>query len=538
MRTRLEDTLPMPPSPLRARLAVRTLTLVGALALASCTDPQQGTLPPTGPALDIVPVASRDTATLVVGTTLQLSAELVNPRGHGFEHKKERYEWASSAPEVASVDGGGMVTAVAPGEAWVTVEHKGAADSVRVTVVLPAEARALWVNRFEWGATLGPVGGTAKIVEILDRAKAANFNIVYLQVRGEADAYYRSEIEPCTFRLCGTLGNGQPGWDPLEVAVREAHARGIQLHAWLNAFTAWSSPASGTAAYCARVVESAPGAPRHVLKEHPEWVVVSNTGVVGTCVNSTAVEYIYLSPGIPEVRTHLARVAADIARRYDVDGIHLDRIRYPGNTWSYDAPSLAAFRELTGRAPTSTADPAWQQFRRDQVTAAVRETRDSLAAVGRRVALSAAVWPIYQDLWRWNSSQGYSQYYQDPSGWTAAGYLDVAVPMLYPPTAASTNYNIKPVYCQFTDWACLVDDHLARIAPSGRHVYAGVGANRTPDELHRQIAAGRAKGVQGFSVYAWTAVSAPIPASGGATMLDLLAAGAFKEATRVPELAF
>jgi uncharacterized lipoprotein YddW (UPF0748 family) len=512
-------------SPLfRSRAAAAALALFGAAALASCADRGSPLTAPDGLRLDIVPVASRDTATLTINTTLQLSAELANPQGHGFEHKKERYEWASSDDAVATVDGGGLVSAIAPGQAWVTVTHKGAADSVRITVVLPEEARALWVNRFEWGANLGPVGGTAMIVKIMDQAKQANLNVVYFQVRGQGDAYYPSELEPCAVSLCGSLGNGQPSWDPLEVAVREAHARGMELHAWINAFTGWASPNPVNPTYCALLKESKPGNPRHMLLEHPEWAMVSSANVVFTCANSQAYEYAYVSPGIPGVRTHLARVAADITRRYAVDGVHLDRIRYPSNFLSYDPISVAAFGRRAG-----SADPAWVAWRQEAVNQAVKETHDSINAVRPQAVLSAAVWSIYDRFkWGWPSSTGLQQYFQDTRAWTSGGYLDVAVPMTY--------FNINANYCSYTannpDWACLLDDHLQGITEaSGRHVYIGIGVNRSLAEVEKQILLGREKGVKGFALYSYNEMNSR-------DRFRLLGEGLFKQPTRVPERAY
>src|SRR3712207_5709182 len=122
----------------------------------------------------------------------------------------------------------------------------------------PVEARAIWVNRFEYNSP-------EDIREIIDRVASANFNVVYFQARGQGDAYYRSDIEPCAIRLCGRLGNGSPPYDPLEIAVREGHARGIQVHAWVNAFAGWASPKENNAAFCALLVESRPGSPRHKI---------------------------------------------------------------------------------------------------------------------------------------------------------------------------------------------------------------------------------------------------------------------------------
>ncbi|HEV3485145.1 MAG TPA: family 10 glycosylhydrolase, partial [Vicinamibacterales bacterium] len=251
-----------------------------------------------------------------------------------------------------------------------------------------AEGRAIWVNRFEYSSA-------ADIERIIAQAASANFNVVYFQVRGQGDAYYRSNLEPCAIRLCGTLGNGTPPFDPLEIAIREAHARGIQLHAWLNALTGWASPRANNTAYCALLVESRPGSPRHMLLAHPEWVMTARDGTPMDCYTSQEPEYAYVSPGIAAVRSHLARVAADVVRRYPVDGVHLDRIRYPGPAWSYDEPSLAAFRARYGRTPSGGADPDWNRFRKEQIDATVRAVFDSVTAVRPAVSLSAAVWPIH-----------------------------------------------------------------------------------------------------------------------------------------------
>ncbi|HZJ00224.1 MAG TPA: family 10 glycosylhydrolase, partial [Gemmatimonadaceae bacterium] len=91
------------------------------------------------------------------------------------------------------------------------------------------EARALWVTRFDYDSE-------AKIARIMETAARAHFNIIYFQARAAGDAYYRSSIEPCAQLLCGKLG-GTPTYDPLEVAVREGHRRGLQVHAYLNALT-------------------------------------------------------------------------------------------------------------------------------------------------------------------------------------------------------------------------------------------------------------------------------------------------------------
>lgn len=364
------------------------------------------------------------------------------------------------------------------------------------------EARALWVTRFEYDSP-------ARIAQIMAHAAQGKFNIVYFQVRGAGDAFYASEIEPCAISLCGRLG-GTPIWDPLAVAIREAHVRGIELHAWLNALSGWGS---GSAAACQRLTPSPAGSPHHMLIAWPEWVVVDAQRRPQPCPN--AEEYLWVSPGYAAARSHLARVAADIVRRYDVDGIHLDRIRYPGMPWSHDPPSLTGF----GLDPAGNGS-AWASYRRSLVTLTVRETADSVRAVRQGVALSAAVWGIDRDLWGWRSSQGYSQYFQDPTTWATDGSLDVAVPMTY--------FTVAATYCAYADWACLLDDHLRRIqSAAGRQLYIGISAAKGAAEVEKQIRLARERGAAGVSIYSYSSANAQ-------NLWSILGGGLFAETAPVP----
>jgi uncharacterized lipoprotein YddW (UPF0748 family) len=367
-----------------------------------------------------------------------------------------------------------------------------------------AEGRALWVTRFDYDSE-------AKIAYIMETASRAHFNIIYFQARAAGDAYYRSNIEPCAALLCGTLG-GTPSYDPLEVAVREGHRRGLQVHAYLNALT---GEAAGIEGQCRSLSEPAPGHPRHMLLDHPEWAMSDRSGHRLPCPNGE--EYVWLSPGFPEVRTRLARVAADIARRYDVDGIHLDRIRYPGTAWSYDAPSLAEF----GRDPT--VHPAeWLAYRTGLVSRMVKETYDSVTAVKPTLVLSAAVWGVYDDKWNWKTQRGLEDLMQDPRAWAKNGYLDVLVPMTY--------FRIKPVLCAHADWTCLLFDHVeGGERRTGRQMYIGIDASKGADQIVKQIMLARAGGATGMAVFSFSAADR-------AGVWPLLTVGVFAEQAAVPPM--
>jgi uncharacterized lipoprotein YddW (UPF0748 family) len=367
-----------------------------------------------------------------------------------------------------------------------------------------AEGRALWVTRFDYNSE-------AKIAYIMETAARAHFNIIYFQARAAGDAYYRSRIEPCAALLCGTLG-GTPSYDPLEVAVREGHRRGLQVHAYLNALT---GQAAGIEGQCRRIPEPVAGNPRHMLLDHPEWAMSDARGHRLPCPNGEM--YVWLSPGYPEVRTRLATVAADIARRYDVDGIHLDRIRYPGTAWSYDAPSLAEF----GRDPT--AHPAeWLAYRTDLVNRMVKETYDSITAVKPSLVLSAAVWGVYDDKWNWKTRRGLGDLMQDSRTWAKSGYLDVLVPMTY--------FLIKPVLCANADWTCLLFDHVeGGERRTGRQMYIGIDASKGADQIVKQIRVAREVGATGMAVFSFSAADR-------AGVWPLLSAGVFAQQAAVPPM--
>ena len=416
------------------------------------------------------------------------------------------------------------------GEGVLTASVEGVTGEAAVTVTNPVEARALWVTRFEY--TGAAAVDFPKIAQIFQKAASARFNVVYFQVRTSGDALYFSDIEPCSPRMCGRLGGPRPAQDPLEVALREAAKYGIEVHAWLNAYTGFIA---GSATACNQFIASTPS---NWLKAHPEWSVSSKnftTGAITRQVDNCATtsEYMWVSPGVPQVRAQLATVSADIARRYGplgLKGIHLDRIRYPANNVSYDPATQEAFRQATGALPASNAQASWLNFRRGLVNQGVREVYDAVRAVDPSMVLSAAVFPGYQPRTGWSAQWSYTDLFQDPQAWAQGGYLDVEVPMNYPATATSASWTVK-AYCSNTDWTCVMDDHIQRIErQSGRQVYVGVGAIAGWAEMKRQIDLAHDRAITGMSVYSFSQVDA-IP-NGWAQ----LAAGPFKNPATIPAM--
>ena len=145
----------------------------------------------------------------------------------------------------------------------------------------------------------------AELLTLLDKAVALRLNALVLQVRPSCDALYASKLEPWTEYLTGTMGRApEPYYDPLALAVAEAHRRGLELHAWFNPFRARHTSAKSAIAAS------------HISKTRPE--LVRKYGSL-----------LWLDPGEAAVQEHALRVILDVTRRYEVDGVHLDDYFYP-----------------------------------------------------------------------------------------------------------------------------------------------------------------------------------------------------------------
>ncbi|MEA3345303.1 MAG: family 10 glycosylhydrolase, partial [Chloroflexota bacterium] len=275
------------------------------------------------------------------------------------------------------------------------------------------EVRALWVTRYGYSSP-------EDVARIVERAAYAHFNTILFQVRGQSDAYYQSQHEPWAARLTGTITEtlGQdPGWDPLAVALDEVQPRGLQLHAWINVYPAWvgTSPPP---------TDTSPLHMYHVLTAvyTDTWRQWDEHGPMP--LNPS---YLWASPAVTLTVEPIISVCQDIVGRYDVDGLHLDHIRYAGPGYSHDPVSQARFSETLAISPTIT----WEDWQRAQVTELVDRIYREVISPRSDVMLTAAVWPIYQDRWDWIKYDGYDGYYQDSQGWMQEGQIDGIAPMLY-----------------------------------------------------------------------------------------------------------
>jgi uncharacterized lipoprotein YddW (UPF0748 family) len=268
---------------------------------------------------------------------------------------------------------------------------------------------------------------------LIARAKLMGVRGLLVQVVGRGDAWYRSDRLPAPEALHGS------GRDPLGELLPLAHAAGLEVHAWVNCCLVWSAPQK-------------PRDPRHVLNAHPDWVARLADGRPMTRLTARQreklhVEGVFLSPAHPGVRLWLAENIKELVSRYPVDGVHLDYIRQPGIAIGFDPNSRARFALQSGFDPMMIRHRPWTErvaldsvvtaFQQDQVTAIVREVRDSLEAVRPGLPLSAAVLA--------DTSEALRGRKQPWLRWLRDGLLDRAFLMCYAPAVPTVLAQLSAV---------------------------------------------------------------------------------------------
>jgi uncharacterized lipoprotein YddW (UPF0748 family) len=351
------------------------------------------------------------------------------------------------------------------------------ADADAAASPAPAERpfEYLWVVRT---ALLTP----ASAESVVARASAMGARGLLVQAVGRGDAYYRSDLLPRPEPLA------LDGFDPLGHLLPLAHAAGLEVHAWVNCMLVWSGPRP-------------PRDPRHVVNAHPEWVARLRDGRRMSDVSAAqrarlGVEGVFLAPGHPAVRTWMARVAGEVAARYPVDGVHLDYIRQPGVDTGYDPTTRARFAMAHGADPARFAglppaerarlDSLWRAFQAEQVTAAVREVRDTLARARPGLALTAAVLA--------DTGAARGPYAQPWGDWLEARLLDRVFVMCYAPEVQT------------------VLDQLVGLA--GRHglterVVPGIAVyNTSPSLAAAKLKGARTLGFPALALYSYDSLTA------------------------------
>ena len=350
--------------------------------------------------------------------------------------------------------------------------------------------RAVWVSYLEWQQMdfSTEAAFQAQTEQMLDKIAALGATVVLAQVRPFADALYPSAYFPLSHLCTGQQGQAL-GFDPLEIWVTTAHARGLQLEAWVNPYRVRQGQ---TPALCAQ----SPAA------LHPDWVKTTDTGC-------------YFDPANPAVRQYIADALGELCQNYAVDGVHFDDYFYPTTDPAFDADDYAA-------AQTSLTLAQW---RTENVNALMQLCWQTVHGCGRRFGVAPAGDP----------AQCAATQYSDAALWLRQpGYADYVMPQLYwglqYTKNGDTSHSLTRLAAQ---WAAL--PRSGEVA-----LYAGLGAYRigagdgsdTPGEwqtghaLADQWRALQGAGILGGGLYRYDSLfnGQPLPAQETAALTRLWAA--------------
>jgi uncharacterized lipoprotein YddW (UPF0748 family) len=363
--------------------------------------------------------------------------------------------------------------------------------------LLAQEFRAAWADVFHAG-----MGSQTEVNNIVSALVTGHYNALVVQVVGYMDsgssshgAQYKSTILPWSTRVTASF-------DPLAYLCTQAHANGIEVHAWLGG--------SGGGPY--RVSNSWPPAGNATLAAHPEWFMVARTNSEGGVVmpyhytsGSSTYNYVLLDMGSPDAQEYLVSIVKELVTNYPIDGINWDDeidtsqyspmgMCFPAyNTTVYTNSGLARYRRNTGYVGTPSAtDAAYNDYRRRfknelmaRVQAEIQSIKTNPRQPLRHTSAALAYSPVPGSC-DFTTSTPYT-YYCDWAGMLQHGWVDAVIPQTY---SSST----------FSTWA----DRIAACWQYNRQVFPGIGAYLNTDATTAsQIAYTRSKGLKGNSIYSY-----------------------------------
>jgi len=343
------------------------------------------------------------------------------------------------------------------------------------------ETRCLWIVR-------GSMYTKSTIDSALVYAYQSNYDIVFVQVRGRGYAFYDSEIVPKHPKI-------DSDFDPLDYTITLGNALGIEVHAWMNSYILWSSKYD-------------PEDSQHIYHTHKEWTEANIHGKLDSNIKlsepqSPQWEGIYLSPIHPEVNPYLLAVFSEVISKYNVDGIHLDYIRFQDEMYGYNKSGMDVFEGIYDINPrdiirgiistrfgwdqefVDSMNIAWKQFRQDAVSELVNDTYGSIQQSGKKITLSAAVKPnIVEARNRWN---------QDWGCWIKDGYIDFVVPMNYFKEIRNFNNSVQ-----------IMKSNL-HVNDMNRVIMGVATHNQDAQSVADKILLSRLNGFKGVSVFSYDA---------------------------------
>ncbi len=317
--------------------------------------------------------------------------------------------------------------------------------------------RGVWlatVSRLDW-PPVASVNASSPAIRIalqqetlkskLDKLKNLGINTVFFQVKPDGTALWPSKILPWSDMMTGHIGE-DPGYDPLQFMLDEAHKRGMKVHAWFNPYRVSVNTKSATVAELNRTLSQNPAS---VFVLHRDWI-------------RTAGDRFVLDPGIPEARNWITSIVAEVVARYPIDGVQFDDYFYAESPGS--ALDDSATFKIYGQGFASKAD--WRRHNTQQLIEQVSHTIKQLKPDVEFGVSPAGVWRNRSHDAAGSDTRGaaaYDEAYADTRLWVQQGLLDYIAPQLYWPFARdAARYDVLAKW-----WADVVK-------PTSTHLYIGV----------------------------------------------------------------
>ena len=277
------------------------------------------------------------------------------------------------------------------------------------------------------------------IDELVNFASEKNINDLFVQVRGRGDALYSSQVIPRSQLLPSN------DFDPLSYLLQKIKGKEIKVHAWVNVYLFWSS-------------KRMPTDKKHLIYTNKDWIDTTEEWPVDidkqlNNIKKNEGEGLFLAPNHPKVNNYLVSVFKEILLNYEIDGLHLDYVRYQDVDFGRNPYAIAKFKQDVGRDPnpwflemerSNVASQRliwnlkqWNNAKRKSITNLVKELRGLINDIDPDILLSAAVKP--------NLYVARERFLQEWDVWLAAGYVDWVVPMNYSPKMSDFSQNISVI---------------------------------------------------------------------------------------------
>lgn len=304
--------------------------------------------------------------------------------------------------------------------------------------VAPSEVRGMWLDR----GTIVKAKSEADLVKIFDRMATAGINTVFFETVNSGYTIYPSKVAPKQNPLV-------EGWDPLKVAVKLAHERGMELHAWVWTFAAVNQRHN-------TIINLPRNYLGPVLSKHPDWALTDHEGSRFHYSSGK----VFFDPANPEVRNYLSSLLTEIATDYEVDGVHLDYIRYPFQsptgkiTYGYGTAAREQFVAQTGFDPMQL-DPRhplwseWTEFRIEQIDSFIASVSENLKQLRPNLTLSTAVFPMPRRERTFKIQQNWEK-------WVAKEWIDMLIPMTYAENTEKLYTLASPLLSEFDQGKALL----------------------------------------------------------------------------------